>query len=434
MSEWIHQHPVPLLLLVLLLALSALTTTARTAFAAVNRRLLRRDAEDTQAIDQILRHPLRVHACLSLLDFALYAGIATLCIALVDERFTWLMLPLAFLLVLVVGEITPRAIAIRHAQWWALQLASPAKGAVRLLNPWMALVQGLLRWVLKRTNRTSLESLSHLGPGEIRALLEESEAVGIANPLEREMVERLLSLNSIEAWEVMLPREKLLAIPDTGTLEEAFRQAAAWKISRLPVYGRDLDDLWGYVTVTRKARWSGTPAMAQPLSTWREQLDNTTACPLSPLIREPEETKIERLLHQMRLASARVVVLTAAGNRTSGMLSFENLISAVVGEIASVRAGGDGVIWLADRVLFEGWVTLEHARDVLGLPSQGEAPATLLAGWLAERLGRAPLPGDRLELEGHEFIIRQSGYGQGVAVLVRALRHPEGEPPGEAAS
>ncbi len=226
----------------------------------------------------------------------------------------WLLmrdLLLSTLLLLVVGQLVPRAIARR---WPAqsLPLLLPPLRVVERLNAPLAKVatRTMRRWrgtVAPRppTAHESLEDI--LRDGEI-------EGVGAAS--ERAIISGVVEFGTTNVGSVMTPRGDIVALQRSAPADEVARIVAQSKYSRLPVYTRTLDQIEGMIT-----SWD---VIAHPESPLRAPRAVAFASP-----EEPCHTLMTRMLRERR----HLAIVRSAAGETLGLVTLENLVEEFVGDI-----------------------------------------------------------------------------------------------------
>jgi putative hemolysin len=341
MLSWCSTHSEMLALLALLLVLVAWLASAGTAFALLGRQAEPRLAEGgavSRCAARLLRQPVPLHGSLLLAGTMLKVVVVTLAGWLLAEGLWGLGLLLAFLLLLVFGDVLPKVLALRHARMVALVSAWPVQMLVRVLTPLRWLLRGLVRLCLWTARQDPMRGVSSLGPEDIRRLIAESEAAGVASPLEREMAERVLALANIGGRAVMVPLANVRTVADDLTLKDAYEQAASLRFGGLPVCGPVAGDLWGYVPLGGAVRWRDEAvATDRPLSAWRATPGTPGSFLKSPVCAVPvfpASAKADFLLNELRRQGAPLAVLADAAGATVGVVFFDDLLAGVIGGMA----------------------------------------------------------------------------------------------------
>ena len=346
MLSWCSIHFEMLLLLAMLLLATAFLVASGMAFSILGRQAARRLDEGgavSHCVASLLRQPVPLQGSLLLGRLMTKVAVVTLAGWLFAEGQWWLGTLLAFLLLLVFGDVFPKMLALRHPRSVALASAWPVQVLIQVLAPHRWLQRGLVRICLLAAGQDPTRSIGALGPEDIRRLIAESEAAGVASPLEREMAERMLALANIGAREVMVPLAQVCTISETLTLADAYEQAAAFRFGGLPVRGAGAGELWGYVPLGGAARWRGEPvATDRPLSAWRAAPAASGGFLKSPVCSVPvfqASVKADHLLNELRRQGAPLAVLSDEAGETVGVVFFDDLLAGVIGGMAPPAAG-----------------------------------------------------------------------------------------------
>jgi CBS domain containing-hemolysin-like protein len=224
------------------------------------------------------------------------------------------------------------------------------------------------------------------------ALAVEAEAAGTIDETDRELIERAFAVGDLRVGEIVVPRIDVVAVNAGTPVEEALDRAVAAGHRRLPVYGRDLDDVTGVIRLRDLAA-----AVADG------QTGLSVADLLTPVLAVPESLPIIRVLRQMQRQRRSLAVVIDEHGGTAGMVTIEDLVEELVGEIADEDAAPlppvrrDG----PDRWLVEGIADRRDLEESLGvrLPEGEWATA---AGLVISECGRIPTPGETIAVGDFE--------------------------------
>jgi CBS domain containing-hemolysin-like protein len=293
----------------------------------------------------------------------------------------------------VFGELAPKTIAISRAERLALLLAPPMKLSYYLFIPGIVVFNGAA------TAFTSLigvppasETEETLEEREIRRVLARSGEAGHVDTTEVEMIERVFELDDTVVREVMVPRPDVVRVSADSSLSELRGTILETEKTRYPVVASDEPDrVVGFVDVKDVLRAT------------EEGHDAVTAGELAhEIIIVPETTTISDLLVQFRDEHRQMAAVIDEWGSFEGIATVEDVVEAVVGDLRdefdadsrehSIRQHRDG-LYEAD-----GAVPLSTVNTTLGTDLAGEGYDTL-GGFVLDRLGRKPEPGDTIEVE-----------------------------------
>jgi magnesium and cobalt transporter len=251
-----------------------------------------------------------------------------------------------------------------------------------------------------------------------RAIETLAEGIGTDEPIieedERQMIQQIFRLDTTEVKEVMVPRINIIAVEPETTLDRLREIVRTGGHSRIPVYKGDLDTILGIVHV--KDIFCGKPVS-------REQFDLRKYI-RRPLI-VPETQKIDRLLEEFRRKRNHLAIVVDEYGGTAGLVSLEDIIEEIVGEIEDEHDYLEPAIVTNDdgTVLVSGQVSLEEITDHFELKPFSEEFETV-GGLIYDIVGGVPEPGKVINKPPLRFIVARID-GQRIAEI-RVERLPEG--------
>ncbi len=329
---------------------------------------------------------------------------------------------IAYLLVtsahVIIGEQAPKMTAITHAERIARLCARPLEWFRIGLHPVIWLLNNASNFVVKRILRIDVESDSEAATAEeLRVLIGRGERYGELDPNEADMLEGVFHLHEQEARQVMTPTPALVTVNSTDTVETGLRRCISSGHTRLVVIEDDNPDrVRGVVHSNR---------LAQTL------MSEGPEAPLAPLVREPlimPETKpLDDLLADMQRQRTSLAVIVDEFGRTAGIVTVEDIIEEVVGEIVDET---DPVLSSIRRLVNGDWfvrghVSLGDLEDAgIKLPVETDA-YTSVGGYVFGELGRLPKRGDQITANG--YLIRVESVRENRVEAVRI--HPTAPAP-----
>lgn len=299
---------------------------------------------------------------------------------------------------IVVGEMVPKAVALQHPQRTATAIARPMHAMKVTFFPIVvalnAAANGLLRMMGVRRQSTS----RYLSPDELRLVVEESRGSGALRDQESRLLHESLEFSDLTARDVMVARVRVAALP-LGTGSSAMEAIVrASPHTRYPVYRDDLDHLVGAVHVgdLLRAAVEGRPLVAEDLQSL-------------PYI--PESAPLDRVLETLRRRRAHMAVVMDEYGGTAGILTMEDLMEELVGEIE--EGTQDRIVAPVERgVRVPGSLRLDELEDLLGRPVTHPHVDTV-SGLVLDLLGRPPKVGDVATHDDIRFEVEEI-HGRGV--------------------
>jgi len=300
-------------------------------------------------------------------------------------------------LVLLFGESAPKSYAVDNTESWALRIARPLRLAEVVLMPLVWLFDHLTRIVNKVTGGRSAIEESYVTREEIRNIIETGEREGVIEEDEREMLQRTLRFNRTIVKEVMTPRLDMTAVSKEASIEEAIETCVQSGHERLPVYDGALDNVIGVVHINDLVR-DGNYGDADGV-----ELDDV----IEPTLHVPESKNVDELLTEMREQRLNMVIVIDEFGTTEGLVTMEDLVEEIVGEI--LEGGEEEPIEFVDddTVVVRGEVNIDEVNESMEIElPEGEEFETI-AGFIFNRAGRLVEQGEIIEYEGLEIRVER---------------------------
>ncbi|WP_409338660.1 hemolysin family protein [Halalkalicoccus ordinarius] len=297
--------------------------------------------------------------------------------------------------VLLFGESAPKSYAVEHADSWARRIARPLKLAEYAMYPLIVLFDYLTRQINRLTGSTggAIET-AYVTRDEIQDLIETGEREGVIEEDEHDMLRRIFRFTDTIAKEVMTPRLDMTAVSAETSIDEAIETSIQSGHERLPVYEGNLDNVIGIITIQDLIRESRYGERTVPLS------DLTT-----PTLHVPESKNVDELLAEMREDRLNMVIVIDEFGTTEGLVTMEDLVEEVVGEI--LEGGEEEPIEHLDEntVRVRGEVNIHEVNEVLEIElPEGEEFETI-AGFIFNRAGRLVEEGESIAYDGVEITV-----------------------------
>jgi CBS domain containing-hemolysin-like protein len=306
----------------------------------------------------------------------------------------WVSIVVAAALMVVVSfvlvGVAPRTIGVQHSDPVALGAAGAVMFLTRLFGPLPRLLILLGNAV---TPGRGLPSGPFANESELRDLVDLAEERQVIEEGERDMIHSVFELGDTLVREVMVPRPDIVFIERGKTVRQALSLALRSGFSRIPVIGESADDVLGvsYLKdVVRKA-YDG-----------REDAKVEECMRAATFV--PDSKPVDELLREMQTVQTHMAVVIDEYGGTAGIVTIEDIIEEIVGEIAdeydrevpAVEQVSDDTIRVTARLPID---ELNEMYDV-SLPTED---VDTVGGLLASALGRVPIPGATVTLEGLTF-------------------------------
>ena len=394
-----------LIILLILLLLSAFFSSAETALTSFNKIRVRTMADEgnkraamllaitddtPRMLSAILIGNNIVNLSAASLTTALAYRLGGAKVALASAILT--------LLILLFGEITPKTMATIHAEEMALKYAPYIRLFIKLITPIIFLVNGLSRGVLRILGVDPDEDHSAMTENELRTIVDVSHEDGVIESEEKEMIYNVFDLGDARAKDVMVPRVHMTFADVNSTYDELIAIFREDKFTRLPVFEETPDTVIGTINMkdlllydTNKEDFNVRDILREAYFTY--EYKNTA-----------------ELLVEMRQASFNVAIVLDEYGVTSGLITLEDLLEEIVGEIHDEYDENeeDPITDLGGgEYLVEGATNLEEINDRLNLDLSSEDYDSV-GGLIIEYLDRLPKSGDEITTrEGIRMVVEK---------------------------
>jgi putative hemolysin len=271
-----------------------------------------------------------------------------------DMAMVIVVVTIAFLS-LVLGELVPKSLALRYANGYAFAIARPLLRLSSLVRPVVWFLTTCSNAVLKLFGDRTSFTEARMSREELHELVEEAARTGSVDAPSSEIATRALDLGQIHVGEVMVRRDRIVAIPRDASPEVVQRLLLEEGHSRMPVFDGDLDHVIGYV-VARDVL-----ALA-----WEQQLIAFEDI-VRPLLYVPLTARIGAVLREMQAKRVQIAMVVDEHGGAAGLVTIEDLLEELVGDIfgenelpeETLRIESDGT------ALVPGWVPTRKVNRAL---------------------------------------------------------------------
>ncbi len=288
--------------------------------------------------------------------------------------------------ILLIGEFLPKAIAKARAETFSLALANILYVFIKLFSPisWIftQLKRLLTKVILPQQNRPSVTE------EEIKIMVEISEQEGVINKSEKELVHRSLDFDNILVGEILTPRPDMVAVEVNQSIEEIKNVFLKEKYSRIPVYEDNIDNVIGIL--------SEREFFAALIQNKQVDLRSLLLKPLFVV----ESMKIASLLPELQKLKTHMAIVIDEYGGTAGLITMEDILEEIVGEIWDEHDEQVKVVSQLDEktYLFSADYSLEDFARLTKVELPDSSYHTI-GGWLVEEFERVPQQGEQLYYE-----------------------------------
>ena len=295
---------------------------------------------------------------------------------------------------LILGELVPKALALRYTERIALIVSGP----FRLMFAWSRwLVEFLAastRLVLRGFGVREMGPRTFVSEEEIKHLVKQGRQQGVLDQTEMEIIHSVFEFTDMPVRKVMVPRPKVFALDADTPPGEVGSLIVESGFSRIPAYEGSLDNMLGVVYIKDALRLleKRQPVVIRKI--------------LHPVHLVPETKKVGELLKELQKRRSHLALVIDEHGSLSGLVTLEDLIEQIVGEIQDeydweerpVERQRDG------SMVVEGTLSASELRDSHEVPLP-EGEFETVAGFMLAQLGRVPKGGEVVQVAGFRFTV-----------------------------
>ncbi|MUT67261.1 hemolysin family protein [Paenibacillus sp. NEAU-GSW1] len=301
---------------------------------------------------------------------------------------------------IVLGELAPKTIAIRKAEKITLLTAFPLIYFHKLMYPFIWVLNGLAGWLLKRLGMepTSEHASAHTEE-EIRVLMKESHKSGLIDNTELTLVDNIFDFAETSAREIMIPRTEMICLYMKLSIEENRTIALGQMRTRYPVCDNDKDNIIGFIHIKDLLKDTG-----QSLTDIRQIT--------RPVMSVPESIQISILLKLMQKRKSQIAILIDEYGGTSGLVTLEDIMEEIVGEIQDEFDEERPEIEKRDDSSYSisGLMLIEEVNSYFGLDIETDDYDTI-GGWIYSKTDIPPKRDQEVACgKGVAFVIEETDH------------------------
>ncbi|MFL9844590.1 gliding motility-associated protein GldE [Flavobacterium rhizosphaerae] len=300
---------------------------------------------------------------------------------------------LVTLLILLFGEVVPKVYAGRNNRIFAITMAWPLFVLSRLLAPISIPMREITLWLHKKFGkRRSDFSVDRLS--QALELAQYSDATAE----EQKMFEGIVSFGNTEAKQVMSPRIDIFSLDIEETFSDIFPKIVEKGFSRVPIYRENIDSIVGVLFIKDLI-----PYIEEKEFEWQKLMRDPFFV--------PENKKLDDLLKEFQTMKNHLAVVVDEYGGTSGIISLEDILEEIVGDISDEFDDEDIIYSRIDEknFLFEGKISLKDFYRITdveeGVFEEMRGEAETLAGFILELSGNFPKKGQKINFNGNIFTV-----------------------------
>lgn len=394
-----------------MLCLSALFSGTETAFFTLDkttRNLLENDDNSaSKRVLKLLTEPQRLLITILFSNNVVNIFIATQATILTQDlasQFEWdltlsliVNVGLVSFLILMIGEVLPKIYAVKDPLWLTKRVSL-------FITVIQALLLPITFFLTKYTNGLTLLfkikiNSSGFSEEELKTLIDLSEESGSIENEEKEMISSIMDFGDTSVKEIMVPRIDMITIKHDAELNDLLDVAKESHYSRIPVYEERIDNIIGLVFIKDLIAYINNDRLANV----------TIKSLLHDCFYVPEQKKIQDLLKEFQSQKMHMAIVVDEYGGTSGLVTLEDILEEIVGEIQDEYDTEDPLYTLVDDSTFiiDGKMPIEEFNNLLPVEIPDEDDIETISGFIHHLTGKLPEEGDIITHENLSFTIEK---------------------------
>lgn len=399
-----------------LVALSGFFSGLEVALISISKGQLRRivieGRKGSKSLEKLKSNPSRMLVTLLLGNNLVNVAAAAVATELATTAFGDLGLGIATgimtMVLLVFGEITPKAYCNIHAESIALRFSRVILGMQFALYPVVRGLEGATKGIFQMTG--SDETPKPMSEEEVRAVIDVGVEEKALQKSEQEMMEDVMEFHDTKVRAIMTPRNKMFVLDARMLLWDALPLLNESGYSRIPIMEDTKDNIVGIVHIRDVLKAVET---------------KTSYMMLKDVARKPlfvsMEMGINKLMKEFQGRHIHMAVVVDEHGSTEGVVTLEDIIEELVGEIADETDVEAQQIKKLDKqtVITRGDVEIDDVNEALNIHLPKDKDYSTMSGLLHDKLQRIPRKGDKLEIGNVVIVVEETGKSQPLSVKIR---------------
>ena len=383
-----------IIIFILLLAASAFFSGSETAFLSIGKVTFKQiEHMDSPAAKRVVAilgdaHKLIITLLVgnTLVNIAASSVLADIFYRNFGEKGIPFSIVTMTLVVLVFGEVTPKMFSLSNAVNVSFFSSLPLKVFEMIFTPVRVVLEKMSRWIVSSMGVPVVKRHADITEEEIRSLFSIGRVKGVVKEKEKAMIEGILEFKESDAADLMTPRIDVIALDLSMPDEELVGQIKEHQYSRFPVYMHSLDNVVGLI--------HSKEVLLKPDKPIREMIKRPYFA--------PESMKIDDLLQELQHSHTHMAIVTDEYGVTSGIVTIEDILEEIVGEIRDELDFEPPDIKKIDQKTFEvnGQTHIDDVNDEIGLDIETHEVDTI-GGYFILVAGKIPTAGDSIKVNGY---------------------------------
>lgn len=324
-------------------------------------------------------------------------------------------LPIAFLVIttlhIVFGELAPKSIAIRRSESTALAVAYPLQIFYIVFKPFIWALNGFANIMLHALGISPVHGSEIHSSDELKYLLDKGKESGLNEQMDYDLIKKAFDFSEKTAKQVMIPKTQVFAIDANQFSESKIDMLIEEGYSRIPCYSGAFDNIIGVIY------------LKDLLTLMKKKLPIDIREVMRTVSIVPETKLIRQILRNFQVKHQHIAVVTNEYGEVSGIITMEDILEELVGEIQDEYDTEAKIIEKIDEntVSVVATAPIDTINELLPHPIEKDEQYQTLAGYLLLKFGRIPNTNEKIKVGNYEFTILKKRRNSIVLVRIRNL-------------
>ncbi len=387
--------------LIILIILSSLFSASETALMSISkirvRHMVEENIKGSNRVKELTDNPSSLLASIlvgnNVVNIASSSLATVLAINLIGSRGVAISTIIMTIVVLIFGEITPKTLASQNSEQISLRVANPIFIVSKMLKPVVIITTTISKFFIKLLGGKSDSNKPFITEDELKTMVDVSEEEGILKSEEKDMIHNVFQFGDLYAKDVMVQRVDIIALDIEESLDKIISVIKEEGFSRIPIYSNTIDNIVGILNVKDIIFMEDTKGFS--LKNYMREITYTY-----------EFRKVTELFKDMNKNRQHMVVVLDEYGGTVGIVTIEDLIEEIVGDISDEYDDEEPEIYVVkeDEYIVEGSVRIEDINELIGTKIESEEFDSI-GGFIIGVLGRFPNISEEIIYSNYRFII-----------------------------
>ena len=393
-----------IVLLVFLLLLSGFFSSSETALVSLSKIRLRsmvdEGVKNAKLIEKVLSNQNKLITSILVGNNLVNIGASAIATSFAIDTFgnnvVGIVTGILTFLVLIFGEITPKTFATQKAEAVCIFVIKPIAFCIFIFTPIVAVLNVITGFMFKLMGCDFNKKTPTITESEFITMVNVGHEEGVIEVDEREMINNVMGFGDSDAKDIMTPRTDIVAVEINSSYDTVVQIFKKEQFSRLPVYKENIDDIVGIISfkdcmfAEDKANFNISEIMRKPYFTY-------------------ESKSCSELFSVMRTKSLSMAVIIDEYGGTSGIVTLEDLLEEIVGEISDEYDDEPEEIKVVSdkEFIVDGSARISDVNDIIGTNFESD-DFDSIGGYVVGVIGRFPEKGETIEENSVKFIIEET--------------------------